>query len=72
MLLLTNPNDPLGVVYQPHVISDAISWARSHNIHTVVDEIFALTVHKVSIFFILCEFSFSRIFLTTGRMPYLL
>ena len=63
ILLLTNPNDPLGVVYQPHVISDAISWARSHNVHTIVDEIFALTVHKVSTLFILIEFCFIRIFL---------
>ncbi len=47
MLLLTNPNDPLGVVYKPQVVSNAITWARSHDIHTIVDEIFALTVHKV-------------------------
>jgi len=46
ILLLTNPNDPLGVVYQPKVILNAIQWARNRNIHTVMDEIFALTVHK--------------------------
>lgn len=46
MLLLTNPNDPLGVVYKPSTVRNAISWARSKNIHTIVDEIFALTVHK--------------------------
>jgi aspartate/methionine/tyrosine aminotransferase len=47
MLLLTNPNDPLGVIYKPSVIVNAISWARRNNVHTIVDEIFALTVHNV-------------------------
>ena len=49
MLLLTNPNDPLGVIYKPNVVLNAIEWARSNSIHTVVDEIFALTVHMVSL-----------------------
>ena len=48
MLLLTNPNDPLGFIYKPSTVMNAISWARSKNIHTIMDEIFALTVHKVS------------------------
>ncbi len=47
MLLLTNPNDPLGVIYKPSVIVNAISWARRNHVHTIVDEIFALTVHNV-------------------------
>jgi len=46
MLLLTNPNDPLGVIYKPSVVMNAILWARRKNIHTIVDEIFALTVHS--------------------------
>jgi len=45
MLLLTNPNDPLGVIYMPHVIYDAVFWARERQLHTVVDEIYALSVH---------------------------
>ena len=48
MLLLTNPNNPLGTIYSPETIKNAIDWARSHNIHTVVDEIYGLSVHKVS------------------------
>ena len=46
VLLLTNPNDPLGVIYRPHVMLNAISWARSRSMHTVVDEIYALSVHR--------------------------
>lgn len=43
-LLLTNPNNPLGVVYKPTVLKDAIGWARSHSMDTIVDEIYALSV----------------------------
>jgi aspartate/methionine/tyrosine aminotransferase len=43
-LLLTNPHNPLGVVYAPNVLTDAIAWARSHHMETVVDEIYALSV----------------------------
>ena len=49
MLLLTNPNDPLGVIYKPGVVKNAILWARRNNVHTVVDEVFAMTVHKVCV-----------------------
>mmetsp|Transcript_29680 Transcript_29680/g.65759 ORF Transcript_29680/g.65759 Transcript_29680/m.65759 type:complete len:596 (-) Transcript_29680:38-1825(-) len=45
-LLLTNPHDPLGVIYRPQVMLNAISWARSRSMHTVVDEIYALSVHR--------------------------
>jgi len=45
-LLLTNPNNPLGVIYEPHIIKNAIKWARKHNIQTIVDEIYALSTHK--------------------------
>ena len=45
-LLLTNPNDPLGVVYRPNVMKRTVQWARSRNIHTIVDEVFALTIHQ--------------------------
>lgn len=44
ILLLTNPNNPLGVVYRPEVISKCVSWARNNSMHTIVDEIYALSV----------------------------
>ena len=46
MLLLTNPNNPLGIIYESNVIFDAIAWARNKKLHTVVDEIYALSEHK--------------------------
>ena len=45
-LLLTNPNDPLGVVYRPSMIMDAVEWSRKRDMHTIVDEIYALSVHR--------------------------
>lgn len=45
-ILLTNPNNPLGVIYSPQVVSDVIAWARKRKLHTIVDEIYALSVHE--------------------------
>ena len=45
ILLLTNPNNPLGVIYEPGVIRSCIEWARTHGMHTIVDEIYALSIH---------------------------
>lgn len=42
-ILLTNPNNPLGVIYSPSVLKEAVAWARSHDLHTIVDEIYALS-----------------------------
>ena len=44
-LLLTNPNNPLGTIYPPHVLRRTIAWARQHQLHIVVDEIYALSTH---------------------------
>jgi len=48
ILLLTNPTNPLGTIYRSNVLLDSIAWARGMKIHTVVDEIYALSVHDVS------------------------
>ena len=48
MLLITNPNNPLGVIYKPSVVLNAIEWARARSMHTVMDEIYGLSVHDVS------------------------
>ena len=45
ILLLTNPNNPLGTIYPSDLVKDAIDWARSRQMHTVVDEIYALSTH---------------------------
>lgn len=45
VLLLTNPNNPLGTIYSPSVLRNCVDWARSKNMHTIVDEIYALSIH---------------------------
>ena len=47
-MLLTNPNDPLGVIYTPHIMRGAVDWASKRKLHIIVDEIFALSVRKTS------------------------
>ena len=44
ILLLTNPNNPLGTIYSPECVKLSIDWARSRKMHTIVDEIYALSV----------------------------
>jgi 1-aminocyclopropane-1-carboxylate synthase len=48
MVLLTNPNNPLGCVYSPGVVQAAISWSRSRGLQTIVDEIYALSTFDES------------------------
>ena len=46
MLLLTNPHNPLGVVYSAKTLLSCVTWARTKGIHVVVDEIYAMSVHQ--------------------------
>ena len=46
VLLLTNPNNPLGTIYPPELIKSSIDWARNRKMHTIVDEIYALSVQE--------------------------
>lgn len=45
-VLITNPNNPLGIIYKPNVIANLIKWARRRNLHTIMDELYALSTHK--------------------------
>jgi len=45
-LLLTNPNNPLGVVYRAQTIQNAAEWCRKRNMHLIMDECYALSVHR--------------------------
>ncbi|VEU41152.1 unnamed protein product [Pseudo-nitzschia multistriata] len=45
-LLITNPNNPLGVVYSSTIMRNAVAWARKRKVHTIVDEIYALSTHR--------------------------
>lgn len=44
-LMLTNPDNPTGRIMSPADIDAAITWARSHGIHIIVNNIYALSVH---------------------------
>ena len=43
-LLFTTPNNPLGTVYSREEIQGVVDWAVQHNIHLIIDEIYALSV----------------------------
>lgn len=45
-VLVANPNNPLGVIYQPDIIRSLVKWARRRHLHTIMDEIYALSTHK--------------------------
>jgi len=45
-VLITNPNNPLGVIYGKDILLAAVGWARKRNIHTIMDEIYALSTHQ--------------------------
>ena len=44
-VLLTNPNNPLGTIYAPHVLKEIVVWARHKHMHVICDEIYALSAH---------------------------
>lgn len=45
ILLITNPNNPLGTIYPPEMVKSAIHWARSRKMQTILDEVYALSAH---------------------------
>ena len=49
-LLFTTPNNPLGTVYSRGELEDVIGWCEAHEIHAVIDEIYALGVFGDSSF----------------------
>jgi Aspartate/tyrosine/aromatic aminotransferase len=46
ILLLSHPNNPLGICYPPWVILECIQWAREKKVHLVSDEIYAGSVYQ--------------------------
>ena len=46
ILLLSHPNNPLGICFLPSVIKDCIDWAREKKVHLVSDEIYAGSVYR--------------------------
>jgi 1-aminocyclopropane-1-carboxylate synthase len=45
-VLITNPNNPLGVIYGPDIVRDVVKWARKRSLHTIMDELYALSTHE--------------------------
>jgi len=50
ILLISHPNNPLGICYPEEVLSNCISWARENKVHLISDEIYAGSVYKPSNF----------------------
>lgn len=46
VLLLSHPQNPLGICYPPEVIKECIDWCRENKIHLVSDEIYAGSVYR--------------------------
>jgi aspartate/methionine/tyrosine aminotransferase len=44
-LLLTNPSNPLGTIAPPEEMTELVAWAADLDLHVVLDEIYALSVH---------------------------
>jgi len=49
ILLLSHPNNPLGVCYPPAVVKECIDWCREREVHLISDEIYAGSVYKTNI-----------------------
>lgn len=45
ILLISHPNNPLGISYPPNVVQDCIDWCRDNKIHLISDEIYAGSIH---------------------------
>jgi aspartate/methionine/tyrosine aminotransferase len=45
ILLLSHPNNPLGVCYPKNVLHECIDWCNDNQIHLISDEIYAGSIH---------------------------
>jgi aspartate/methionine/tyrosine aminotransferase len=46
VLLISHPNNPLGICYPPHVVQECIDWCREREVHLISDEIYAGSVYR--------------------------
>ena len=46
VLLLSHPNNPLGICYPPSVVQECINWCREMEVHLISDEIYAGSVYR--------------------------
>lgn len=47
-ILITNPNNPLGTIYEESTIRSIMIWCIQNKIHYISDEIYALSIHDPS------------------------
>lgn len=45
-VLITNPGNPDGKILESQIICDVISWARTLQLHVLMDEAYALSIHS--------------------------
>ncbi|XP_075819782.1 putative inactive 1-aminocyclopropane-1-carboxylate synthase-like protein 2 [Microtus pennsylvanicus] len=50
-LVLVNPQNPLGEVYTRSMLKEYLVFAKRHNLHVIIDEIYMLSVFDASITF---------------------
>ena len=48
-VLLTNPSNPLGTIYDNSVVRDMLRWCLTNSVHYISDEIYALSVFKSAV-----------------------
>ena len=46
VLLISHPNNPLGICYPPGIVRDCIDWCRDRRVHLISDEIYAGSVYR--------------------------
>ncbi len=46
ILLISHPQNPLGICYPPSVVKEAIDWCKENKIHLISDEIYAGSVYQ--------------------------
>ena len=44
-VLITNPNNPLGCIYERDEVEAIMSWAAQHKLHVIIDEIYANSIY---------------------------
>ncbi|XP_073533461.1 1-aminocyclopropane-1-carboxylate synthase-like protein 1 [Phyllobates terribilis] len=44
VLILINPQNPLGEVYSPHLVKECLEFASRYSLHVILDEIYMLSV----------------------------
>ncbi|PSC76648.1 1-aminocyclopropane-1-carboxylate synthase [Micractinium conductrix] len=49
-LLITNPNNPLGTLYEEDTLLEMLRWCLDNKVHYISDEIYALSVYKQASF----------------------